>query len=440
MDGINWHSWFYHFWSYNRLFRFFDYAGLIFLSLLFHHKKISDFKRIDFILPIMFPFFLVYGFRFIGLNIFERPLVNGFEFIILIVFVLIYLFKIRKNISDIATSILLVQILWPIHYLLFYRLFAFFFFENIRISIWWAIFETVISYVIPTILILAIKKSVYFESMLLRLNAASLPWRLIFQVIATIIMSVIIMSNLSDQVVLMFMLFLIFLSFYLVYKNEKLRMKEIELNYLQEVERRQTELRDFRHDHLNLISSMMKYVADEDLAGLKTYLLAEIEPTKDWIIGQDIEIGNLNNIKITELKSLFSAKLNQLGIAKIKLIVEIPDEITTINMNTMLLIRVLANLLDNAIEALTNETEPMLHLAILDRPAKEEIVIIVLNSCSKSDLSIKTLFEKGVTTKENGSGLGLGIVQKIVSKMAHVTLLTEVKDGYFKQELKIKKR
>jgi len=101
---------------------------------------------------------------------------------------------------------------------------------------------------------------------------------------------------------------------------------------------------------------------------------------------------------------------------------------------------VLANLLDNAIEALTNETEPMLHLAILDRPAKEEIVIIVLNSCSKSDLSIKTLFEKGVTTKENGSGLGLGIVQKIVSKMAHVTLLTEVKDGYFKQELKIKKR
>jgi len=432
-------SWAEHFLSYNRLFRFLDYMGLIYFALLFHYKKLADFKKKDFVIPTIFTFLLVYLLRFYGLMLIDRPLMNGFEFLILIIFVFAYLFSINKSISELAASILIVQFLWPIHYLVFYRLFAHIFSDVVRLNISWVIIETLYSYCLPAVLIVIIRRSVYIEAILDRLKKTSLFWRVLIQFFATIIMSSIIMANLTNQVVLIFTVILIILILSLVYWFEKMQQKEIEGKYLKEVEKRQTELRSFRHDHLNLLSSMMKFVADEDLDGLKIYLQNEIEPARLWLLGQDIEIGNLSNLKIKEVKSLLSSKLNQTSMANIELIVEIPEIVEEINMNTMLLVRVLGNLMDNAIEALENESKPVLHLAILEVTGKDEVVIVIKNTFTGS-LSVKAIFEKGMTTKDDGSGLGLSIVKKIVSKLEHVTLLTQIDNFEFKQELTIKKR
>lgn len=213
----------------------------------------------------------------------------------------------------------------------------------------------------------------------------------------------------------------------------------MEQKYFQQVEQRQSDLRGFRHDYMNLLASMDKYIVEKDMAGLVAYFNTEIKPTAEWLEKQDIEIGNLGNILVKEIKSLLSAKLIEAQLAEIKITVEIPDEINQIYMKSVPLVRVLGNLLDNAIEALVDEKEKWLHFAFLDDEDENQLVIVIKNTFTAKEVNIKQLFERGYSTKETGSGLGLDVVAKIVGKLDWVTIETKIEEGYFTQVLKINK-
>ena len=47
------------------------------------------------------------------------------------------------------------------------------------------------------------------------------------------------------------------------------------------------------------------------------------------------------------------------------------------------------------------------------------------------------IFEKGVSGKENHTGLGLWEVRKLVRKNKNVNLISDAKNGLFKQQLEI---
>ena len=49
----------------------------------------------------------------------------------------------------------------------------------------------------------------------------------------------------------------------------------------------------------------------------------------------------------------------------------------------------------------------------------------------------KTIFEKGVSGKENHTGIGLWEVNQIISKNNNIVLHTSKNDTYFKQQLEI---
>ena len=64
-------------------------------------------------------------------------------------------------------------------------------------------------------------------------------------------------------------------------------------------------------------------------------------------------------------------------------------------------------------------------------------LFIIENSCVDNNISTSNIFEKGYSTKENNSGIGLWKVHKILEKNTDIDLFTVVKNNKFRQELSV---
>ena len=212
--------------------------------------------------------------------------------------------------------------------------------------------------------------------------------------------------------------------------------REAESKYQHQVELRQSDLRRFRHDYLNLLSTMEEFVANDDTAGLKDYFANEIQPTKKWIHNQNMELGNLTKLKVKEIKSLMAVKLLDLQELEIPFSVEIPEEVMRFNMRSGKLARVLGNFVDNAIDELRHVDEPEFKLGIFDKD--DAILIVIKNNCRAEMPTIKQMFEKDFSTKGENRGLGLWSVKKMLRNVENVSLATKVENGWFTQELEIR--
>ena len=76
--------------------------------------------------------------------------------------------------------------------------------------------------------------------------------------------------------------------------------------------------------------------------------------------------------------------------------------------------RIIGILLDNAIEASFETNDKIINIDISSDTKK--ILFIIKNSFNNPDLSTTRIFEKGYSTKEGNSGLGLWNVHKLLSK------------------------
>ncbi len=137
-------------------------------------------------------------------------------------------------------------------------------------------------------------------------------------------------------------------------KNELERL-EIELEqhmvYMKSLEKINKEMQKFQHDYANILLTIRGYLEIEDLQGLKHYFQTHILKAEQKTFFKNEVFSNLDNLKIVELKGLLATKVihaDQLGI---KLSVEIPEEITSIDMDIIDLTRIIGILTDNAIEA-----------------------------------------------------------------------------------------
>ena len=76
----------------------------------------------------------------------------------------------------------------------------------------------------------------------------------------------------------------------------------------------------------------------------------------------------------------------------------------------------------------------------LSRYRNKDIVMdrhILLNYFWNGNKNTEKIFEKGVSEKENHTGLGLWEVRKIIKKTNNVNLYTTKSDKFFKQQLEI---
>lgn len=205
--------------------------------------------------------------------------------------------------------------------------------------------------------------------------------------------------------------------------------------YTNQIEAMYSSLRSFKHDYSNIMLSMSGYIESGDMDGLRAYFNNKIIPANKTLSKNTAHLNYLMNLKITELKSVISAKLLYAIEQGISVTVEITEEISEFPIDTMELSRVLGIFLDNATEAALETQNPSIQFAVI--VSDTEYLLIISNTFTNHGLPISTLRQPTVSSKGINRGIGLYNAQEILSKYKHVFWDTETSETHFTQRLRI---
>lgn len=224
-----------------------------------------------------------------------------------------------------------------------------------------------------------------------------------------------------------------------VKKEMEMNHKKVEFEslkeYTQNLESLYNEMRAFRHDYINILSSMISYMDENDMEGLRSYFETNIVSTGQKMEKGNFRLGKLQCINIPEIKGLVASKFIRAQELDIETFIDILEPINKINMDIIDLCRVLGILIDNGVEAALEAEKKDLKLALVNK--KNSVVIVIINSCTKDMPSVHKIFERGFSTKGEGRGLGLNNLNTIINKYENVSLDTIIEDETFTQVIEI---
>ena len=224
-----------------------------------------------------------------------------------------------------------------------------------------------------------------------------------------------------------------------MHEKQKMREKEIEhrslLQYIDHSKGQQDALQKIHHDFQNILASLETFIAEENFVGLSAYYRAKIKPASEIILQSNIALRGLNNIKPHEIRGILTAKLSMAQNLGIDVRFEAPSEIEHIPTDSIVLVRMLGILLDNAIEALSGIENGKLKVGFLK--VGDSINFIISNTCPADMPSIRGLNKRGFSTKGEGRGMGLHILAELTESLPNVTRSTEIEGGNFIQILVI---
>ena len=205
--------------------------------------------------------------------------------------------------------------------------------------------------------------------------------------------------------------------------------------YTNEIEQQYTGMRKFKHDYQNVLASLDVFIAEKDWEGLEKYYKSEIKPVSDTIISDSFALEALSKIKVKPLKSILAAKLMtaQNISVDIDTSFEVNQEIDTIPLDSINLVRMLGIILDNAIEALEELGYGKLMVGCFKNG--RTITIIVQNTCRPDIPKLHRLERLGFSTKGEGRGLGLYNLAELVDYCPNAVLETSIAEDQFIQKL-----
>ncbi|MDO4292329.1 MAG: GHKL domain-containing protein [Eubacteriales bacterium] len=234
--------------------------------------------------------------------------------------------------------------------------------------------------------------------------------------------------------------FLIFLVLYRTLQdNKRLELKTQEqeklTEYMTQLENHYQEIRRFKHDYINILSTLSAYIEENDMPRLSDYFERRIMPSRRLLLNKDETISRLSFIKVLEIKGLLYTKLIQAMNLDLNVTLELRQEITRIPMNLLTLTRILGIFLDNAMEAAVLTKERRVHVAIIPKDGK--LFFHIENSSPPPAFPLEKLAEPGVSTKANHSGLGLSTVRLLLESVPCVQQYTVYENGTMKQILEL---
>lgn len=112
-------------------------------------------------------------------------------------------------------------------------------------------------------------------------------------------------------------------------------------------------------------------------------------------------------------------------------------DLNTLKMKIYEFTRILGILLDNAIEASNECNEKIINVTFRNDSKNNRQIIIIENTYQNKDIDTDKIFEKGMSEKENHTGLGLWEVRKIIKKNNNSNLFTSKTDKFFSQQLEL---
>ena len=204
--------------------------------------------------------------------------------------------------------------------------------------------------------------------------------------------------------------------------------------YNQSLEILYDKVKGFKHDFDNIVSSLDGYIENNDMDGLKNYFN---EFKKDCKITNNLSIINPRIINNPGIYSLLNNKYFKATNSGISFEIDFFLNLNELKINIYQFSRILGILLDNAIEEAEKCDEKIVRISFIRENKNNRSVITIKNTYSNKDVDIEKIFEKGLSGKENHSGIGLWEVKKYITASNNLDLYTSKDDKYFKQELSI---
>lgn len=193
-------------------------------------------------------------------------------------------------------------------------------------------------------------------------------------------------------------------------------------------------VRGFKHDFDNIVTTIGGYVRTNDMEGLKNYY---VQLEDDCQRVNNLYILNPDVVNNDGIYNLLTKKYYEADSRNIKVNITFLLDLSTLHMKIYEFARILGILLDNAIDASSECEEKIINLTFRNDTKNSRQLIIIENTYSNKDIDTEKIFEKGVSEKENHTGLGLWEVRKLVKKNNHINLFTSKNDKFFSQQLEI---
>ncbi|WP_210135610.1 GHKL domain-containing protein [Staphylococcus sp. GDX8P80P] len=239
-------------------------------------------------------------------------------------------------------------------------------------------------------------------------------------------------------IILFFTVLIVFISNYMIKElRYKRNMEEIETyyEYTLQIESINNEMRKFRHDYVNILTTMSEYIREDDMPGLRQYFNENIVPMKDNLQMKSIKINGTENLKVRAIKGLVTTKILQAQEKNIPISIEVPELVEHIEMNTIDLSRIIGIITDNAIEASETLEDALIRIAFIN--TETSVMFIVMNKCQEDMPRIHEIFQERFSTKGENRGLGLSTLKEITDSTDNVLLDTTIENGYFVQKVEI---
>lgn len=253
-------------------------------------------------------------------------------------------------------------------------------------------------------------------------------------------------SEVSFDLVYAYLLLFISGLVYLNYRSRTLLFQELQAikdnqlqaltSYSQHVESLYEELRSFRHDYTNILTSLQDTLARDDLAGAKAVYASVLAGTDRSFYQSKYDIARLSYVQNPAIKSVLSAKLFEAQAAGLIISLEVPELISDPPMEVLDFLQMLSIFLDNAIEAAQESEQKKLDVAYFSEQGEQ--VLVIANSTVQERVNTKAIFARGVSSKGSDRGLGLANVKAILAKFPNVQLTTESQPYQFIQLLRLK--
>lgn len=228
------------------------------------------------------------------------------------------------------------------------------------------------------------------------------------------------------------------ISFYSLIKTTKLQLTEQILEQSQQYNKTLTILHDnircFKHDYNNMITTLGGYVQSEDMEGLKKYYSQLLQECSRVNSLSALSPEVINNPAIY---SLLTNKYHQASEFGINISVESFIDFHKINMKIYEFTKILGILLDNAIEAAKECENKTINIIIRNDFKVNRQLLIIENTYMNKNIDTERIYEKGYSSKPNNTGLGLWETRQILKRNNNLNLFTSKNNDFFKQQLEI---
>ena len=216
-------------------------------------------------------------------------------------------------------------------------------------------------------------------------------------------------------------------------RNAEIKKQKLLEDYIICLENIVEETRAFKHDYKNMLSTMAGFMLENRVEELRAYFVQQLQRPAYSKLEEMQAWQYLKNVQPIEIKGmLFEKVLSALG-KGIQVQVEISANVNIVYAGLGDLIRILGIFLDNAIEEVEQKKGT---ISVIIAKTDDRILFQIMNEyVSPPDIS--KIFCKGYSTKGDGRGLGLYLVQSLVHKHEDIAHECKIENGMFIQKLEI---